>query len=87
MSSRSRIGSRDAGTHGVDTATWAEVDADALPADRRAQFQQRRAAITMYLDGASDYELRQATSLARSNVYRLIVDRCLAPHAHGTNMG
>lgn len=87
MSNRTRIGSRDGDMAHVDTSTWALVDADALPADRRTRFLQRRAAITMYLGGASDTELKQATGLARSNVYRLIVDRCLAPHADGTLMG
>ncbi|MGS0755528.1 hypothetical protein ACVBEH_13075 [Roseateles sp. GG27B] len=41
----------------------------------------------MYLDGATESELKETTGLSRSNVYRFIVERCLATHADGTLMG
>ena len=41
----------------------------------------------MYLDGATESELKETTGLSRSNVYRFIVERCLATHTDGTLMG
>jgi len=41
----------------------------------------------MYPAGASDAELKQFTGLPRSNVYRIITERCLAPNPDGTLMG
>ena len=87
MPSRIRIGARDGVPQPVDVEAWVKVDIDALPEARRAQFMQRRTAITMYLDGATDAELRDATGLARSNVYRLLTDRCLQQHPDGSLMG
>ena len=71
----------------VDATAWPKVDADALQEPRRQQFLRRRQAITMYLDGATDADLRAATGLDRRNVYRLVTDRCLQQHADGTLMG
>jgi hypothetical protein len=87
MPSKIRIGSRDGGGLQVDVSSWAPVDADALTDQRREQFLLRRRAINMYLDGATEAELKEATGLPRSNVYRIIVERCLATHADGTLMG
>ena len=88
MTKPSRIGSRSlrpsyAGVRGVDTGDWVQVDADALPADQRTRFMRRRRAIELYLQGATDSVIRREAGMARSNVYRLIVDRCLLPHADG----
>jgi transposase InsO family protein len=82
-----RIGSRDGSQFQVDVGSWAQVDAEALTDKRRSQFLLRRTAITMYLDGATEIELKDTTGLPRSNVYRLLVERCLATHADGTLMG
>jgi hypothetical protein len=87
MPSKVRIGSRDGDRTQVDVSSWAPVDADALTDQRREQFLLRRKAISMYLGGATEAELKEATGLARSNAYRLIVERCLATHADGTLMG
>ena len=88
MTKPSRIRSRSlrpsyAGVQGVDTGDWVQVDADALPADQRTRFIRRRRAIELYLQGATDSVIRREAGMARSNVYRLIVDRCLLPHADG----
>ncbi len=87
MSGHPRIGARRGHTVEVDLAKWPGVDYDALPEDRRAQFMRRRRAIEMYLSGASEAELTAATGIPRSNVYRIIVERCLSQHPDGTLMG
>lgn len=92
MTKVSRVGSRSAkaalgAARGLDTATWTCVDPDALPPTHRAMFMRRRCAIELYLQGASDTEIRAAVEMARSNVYRLIVDRCLQPHPDGDLFG
>ncbi len=87
MPARSRIGSHQSWALEIDASVWAPVDADALEPDRREQFLRRRAAITRYLAGDSGAAIKEATGLSLSNVYRLIVSRCLATHADGTLMG
>ncbi len=90
MSGASRVGSRSAGRpiHGanpgeVDVGTWVQVDADALAPAEGGRFMRRKRAIQLYLEGASPSEIRRQTGQHRSNVYRLIVDRCLQPHEDG----
>ena len=87
MSDHPRIGARRGHTVEVDLAHWPGVDHDALPEERRAQYLRRRKAVEMYLSGASEAELKEATGMPRSNVYRIIVDRCLSQHPDGTLMG
>lgn len=87
MPSHPRIGTRRGHVVTIDLAQWPDVDHDALPDERRAQYLNRRKAVTMYLAGASDAELKQFTGLPRSNVYRIITERCLAPNPDGTLMG
>lgn len=87
MPSHPRIGARRGHIVAVDATLWPDVDHDALPAERRAQYLNRRKAVTMYLAGASDAELKHSTGLTRSNVYRIITDRCMAQNPDGTLMG
>lgn len=71
----------------VDPALWPGVDPAALPEDRRRQFLSRKRAIDLYLAGASAEQLRVECGMSRSNVYRIIHQRCLAVHDDGTLMG
>lgn len=92
MTKSLRVGSRSlahkvAGVHDVDTTDWVLVDDQALPSEQRALFLRRRQAIAMYLKGATDVDLRRETRLPRSNIYRIIVSRCLMPHADGRLYG
>lgn len=87
MAPGTRIGTRSALIYEIDLTQWAEVDVDALPDSKRAQFLSRRKAITMYLAGATQGEIKAATGLDRPNIYRLIVKRCLAQGPDGTLLG
>lgn len=87
MTDHSRIGARRGRTVEVDLAHWPGVDHDALTDERRAQYLLRRKAVEMYLSGASEAAIKEATGIPRSNIYRIIVDRCLCQHPDGTLMG
>jgi transposase InsO family protein len=66
---------------------WPQVDADALPEDRRAQFMRRKKGIELYFNGASEADIRDACGFGRSHIYRLITERCLAQHPDGNVNG
>lgn len=88
----SRIGSRSlkvwpSEVRGINTGAWTQVDPDALSPKQRAMFMRRRRAIELYLAGASETDIRLETGMARPNVYRLIVGRCMQPHADGDLFG
>ena len=94
MAGPSRVGSRSAGRplHGglprdVDVDNWVQIDQAALRPEHRERFLRRKRAIQMYLEGASAAEIRLQTGESRSNIYRLIVDRCLLPHPDGDPHG
>lgn len=92
MTKWSRIGSRSlkespGKVRGIDTDAWTRVDPDALSPEQRAMFMRRRRAIELYLQGASDADIRREAGMARSNVYRLVVNRCMQPHADGDLFG
>ena len=90
MAGSGRIGSRSPGRLSdgglpskIDVGTWVQVDPDALPPKHRESFMRRKRAIQLYLDGASAGEIRRQTGEARTNIYRIIVSRCLQPHGDG----
>jgi transposase InsO family protein len=91
MAMWSRVGSRSLkdspGGVRIDTDAWTKVDPDALPPDQRGMFKRRQRAIELYLQGASDADIRREAGMSRSNIYRLIVGRCLPPHADGELFG
>lgn len=92
MAISTRVGSRSASqllatSQRIDTKTWVRVDPDALPAKERGLFMLRRRSIELYLSGASAADVRRETGMSRSNVYRLIVERCLVPHDDGCLYG
>ncbi len=87
-----RIGSKAAPGSGdrqdqIDLANWVEVDDNALADDRREQFLRRKHGIRLYLDGAGAAEIKQACGLGRSQIYRLITERCLQDHPDGRPFG
>lgn len=61
----------------VHPSKWISVDEDALTEERRELFLRRKKAVLDYFDGASDQMLKQRWGMGRSQVYRLISERCL----------
>lgn len=92
MPRRARIGSEAWSGHvavpsQVRPEQWPQVDADALPEDRRALFMRRKKGIELYFDGASEADIRAACGFGRSHIYRLITERCLVQHPDGNVNG
>ncbi len=92
MPRRARVGSEAwSGQIGVPDQllpeTWPEVDADALPDERRELFVRRKRGIELYFEGADEAELRASCGFGRSHIYRLIMERCLKQHEDGNLYG
>ena len=66
---------------------WTQVDADALPEDRRELFLRRKTGMLLYFDGATEADIREACGFGRSHIYRLITERCLAQNPDGNANG
>jgi hypothetical protein len=66
---------------------WTQVDADALPEDRRELFLRRKTGIQLYFDGATEAAIREACGFGRAHIYRLITERCLAQNPDGNVNG
>ena len=70
-----------------DAAGWPDLDVGALSEEGRGEYLRRKAAILLYLSGASDDELRRVHGLGVRHLNRLLRERCLAPHADGGIFG
>lgn len=74
----------DAGLPGeVDLQGWPVIDELALPPERGALYRRREHAIRLYLEGATDAQIRAACGMCRVQTYRLLTERCLKPHPDG----
>jgi hypothetical protein len=92
MVSTGRVGYRstqnpDASQQGIDLSSWQRVDELSLTEARRKKFIARKMAIELYLSGATDALLKKKTGESRSNIYRIITDRCLQRHPDGDIFG
>jgi hypothetical protein len=63
------------------------VDENSLSAARKTKFLARKKAIELYLKGATDAVLQKKTGEKRSNIYRIITNRCLQRHSDGDIFG
>lgn len=87
MSRRTSVRSYRLGMGTEPTRDWPSVDVDALKEDRRALFLRRRQGILLYFDGATDQQIREGCGFGRSQIYRLITERCQMPHEDGSLYG
>ncbi|EDT38802.1 hypothetical protein [Burkholderia ambifaria] len=71
----------------VDLKSWPAVDPLALPAERSALYLRRERAIRLYLEGATDSQIKSACGMGRGQAYRLLTERCLKPHPDGRIYG
>lgn len=74
------------GAH-IDTAEWATPDEGALSGERQALYFARKQAVLMFLNGATNNAIKEKTNFGLKQVYRLIRERCLEPHADGQPYG
>lgn len=86
IGSKSRVGSIVVHPP-IDSASWVAVDDGALPQAECDFYLRRRQGILLYLDGASAVDLKAARGLGRSQIYRLITERCLKQHPDGNLNG
>ncbi|CAM5791581.1 hypothetical protein CCAE64S_02817 [Castellaniella caeni] len=72
----------------LGTASWKSLDEGALPEGRvRDAYFARKKALTLYLRGAGESEIRSATGVGLSEVVRLLKTRCLLIHQDGEVWG
>lgn len=70
-----------------ELAGWPTVDVLALAPERQELYLRREQAIRLYLNGASDIEIRAACHFGRAQAYRLLRERCLKQHPDGRIYG
>ncbi|KGC09589.1 hypothetical protein [Burkholderia gladioli] len=70
-------------TDDVDLESWPAVDPLALSAEHSALYLRRERAIRLYLEGATNIQIKSACGMGRGQVYRLLTERCLKPHPDG----
>lgn len=71
----------------INLTTWPTVDEQALPEPQRVTFLARVSAVRLYLNGADGKHIREKAGISRGQVYRLLTERCLAPHPDGRIYG
>ncbi|WP_194944740.1 hypothetical protein [Limnohabitans sp. 2KL-3] len=92
MALSGRIGYRstpnsELSSQSIDLGNWPMVDENSLSAARKTKFLARKKAIELYLKGATDAVLQKKTGEKRSNIYRIITNRCLQRHSDGDIFG
>jgi hypothetical protein len=94
MTRRSRLRANDIARDGdaqspgsVDLTNWPKVDELALSVERRELYRRRERAVRLYLDGATDVQIKAACSMGRGQAYRLLSERCLKSHPDGRIYG
>ncbi|WP_176732870.1 hypothetical protein [Paraburkholderia nodosa] len=70
-----------------ELASWPAVDVLALSPERQTLYLRRERAIRLYLDGASDIQIRSICGMGRGQAYRLLRERCLRQHPDGRVFG
>lgn len=78
----------DASSFGVvDLKSWPAIDEPALSTEQRALYRRREHAIRLYLEGATDVQIKAACGMGRVQTYRLLTERCLKQHFDGCVYG
>lgn len=71
----------------VDLKSWPAIDEPALSVEQCALYRRREHAIRLYLEGATDVQIKSACGMGRVQTYRLLTERCLKPHSDGRVYG
>lgn len=72
---------------GTDLRSWPSIDIGALSLEERCEFLERKKAILLYLQGVSEKQIRETCCIKKSQVYRLITERCIIFHPDGRPYG
>lgn len=71
----------------LDTSLWPMPDEGALAPEVRRSFLARKLAVTLYIEGRSNDDIKKLSGIGEKQVYRLIRERCLMPHDDGRPYG
>ncbi|MBQ0921166.1 hypothetical protein KBW71_22240 [Hydrogenophaga aromaticivorans] len=71
----------------IDTSTWAPLDEAALSDEHKRLYKARKAGIEAFLRGASGREIKEVSDFSRTQIYRLITERCLVLYKDGLPAG
>jgi len=92
MPKKRRYGTRERVLLGVardqiDTATWEPLDEGSLSDEHRKLYKARRAGVEAFFRGASSHEIKEVSGFSRTQIYRLITERCLVNYKDGLPAG
>ncbi|MGC4244222.1 MAG: hypothetical protein QM686_18600, partial [Herbaspirillum sp.] len=68
---------------GTDLPSWPSIDVGALDSEKRQEFLERKKAVLLYLQGASEEQINETCCIKKPQIYRLITERCVAFHPDG----
>jgi len=71
----------------IDFESWPTPDEGALSEKYRTHYLKRKNAVKMYLNGCPENILREKYGFGRSQIYRLITERCMQIHPDGLIYG
>lgn len=70
-----------------DISIWPTPEIGALAPETLKQYLRRKKAVELYLLGSSDKFIAEECQIRLNHIYRLITERCLAPHPDGLIYG
>jgi hypothetical protein len=71
----------------IDTTTWEPLDEGALSDEYRKLYKARKAGVEAFFHGASGRAIKEVSGFSRTQIYRLITERCLAIYKDGLPAG
>ncbi|MFP4889689.1 hypothetical protein [Paraburkholderia sp. EG304] len=71
----------------IDLSQWPTFDEATLEGENREDYLARKNAVVLFLSGASYEAIRSQSPFSPKHIYRLISERCLAPHPDGREFG
>lgn len=71
----------------IDTATWEPLDEGGLSDEHKRIYKARKAGIEAFFRGASGREIKEVSGYSRTQIYRLITERCLVLYKDGLPAG
>lgn len=71
----------------IDTTMWEPLDEGALSDEHKKIYKARKAGVEAFFRGASAQEIKEISGYSRTQIYRLITERCLAVYKDGLPAG
>jgi len=71
----------------IDTSTWQDLDEGGLTHAHRQLFRSRKAGVQAFLRGDTAERVKEISGVSRTQIYRLITERCLVAFQDGLPAG